>query len=73
MMLVVSCYRGPVLGLGIQTNPSSNAALEKIREHGSTHGVVNIAVLWKMSCRLSRKKNTQCEYPKVTTPLSPVN
>ena len=32
-----------ILGLGIQKNPSLNAALGKIREHGSAHGV-NIAV-----------------------------
>ena len=40
-----SCY-GPVLGLGIQKNSSSNAALGKIREHGSAHGV-NIEVYGK--------------------------
>ena len=37
---------GPVLGLGIQKNSSSNAALGKIREHGSAHGV-NIEVYGK--------------------------
>ena len=41
--VVFTSFYGPVLVLGIQKNPSSNAALGKIREHGSAHGV-NIAV-----------------------------
>ena len=44
--VVFTSSYSPVLGLGIQKNPSSNAALGKIREHGSSHGV-NIAVYGK--------------------------
>ena len=58
--LVFTSSYGPVLGLGIQKNPSSNAALGKIREHGSAHGVnIAVFVIWKISRRLSRKKNNQ--------------
>ena len=49
---------GPVLGLRIQKNSSSNAALGKIREHGSAHGVNIACGIWKMSRRLSRKEKT---------------
>ena len=41
--VVFTSSYGPVLGLGIQKNSSSNAALGKIREHGSAHGV-NIVI-----------------------------
>ena len=41
-------------------NPSLNVALGKIREHGSAHGVnIAVFVIWKISRRLSRKKNNQ--------------
>ena len=45
-VVFTSSYCPVILGLGIQKNPSSNAALGKIREHGSAHGV-NIAVYGK--------------------------
>ena len=44
--VVFTSSYGPVLSLGFQKNPSSNAALGKIREHGSAHGV-NIEVYGK--------------------------
>ena len=44
--VVFTTSSGPVLGLRIPKNPSSNAALGKICEHGSAHGV-NIAVYGK--------------------------
>ena len=60
-VVFTSSYCPVILGLGIQKNPSSNVALRKIREHGSAHGVdILYCGIWKMSRRLSRKKNTQC-------------
>ena len=57
--VVFTSSYGPVLGMGIQKDPPSNAALGKIREHGSAHGV-NIAVYATIYVDiLSRKKNTQ--------------
>ena len=49
--------------MGIQNNPSLNVALGKIHDHGSAHGVnIAVFVIWKISRRLSRKKNNQWLY-----------
>ena len=55
----------PVLGLGIQKYPSSNTVLGKIREHGSAHNVLTLAVYRKCHVDYARKKNTQCSMKNI--------
>ena len=61
--VVFTSSYGPVLGLGNPKNPSSNAALGKICEHGSAHGV-NIAAYGKchvdylVRCSTPNEKNS---------------